>query len=188
MGHLETEGIADIAVRMVPLYLPYLLLLCRLFSMSTPKQNPKQHWKFRRFGSTDSDPTRCTRACENTFIDNNGDRFVCYRQCCLSHGHAGFCRCWRCARNRVPPGDLGKSSWPAGLAKLLSSCPPSLAALLGSGSGSELPSSAVRNSFSSGAPGAGGSESVVPGKVETKEEKVTEPKGQKRRENKKEDE
>ena len=51
---------------------------------------------------------RCNRACENTFIDRNGDRFFCYRQCCLSHGHAGLCLCLRCARNRVPPGGLGK--------------------------------------------------------------------------------
>ena len=49
---------------------------------------------------------RCIQLCEYTFTDRNGDQWFCCRPCCLSHGHAGLCRCLRCARNRVPPGGL----------------------------------------------------------------------------------
>ena len=69
---------------------------------SAPKQKSDRNWQLRRPGADYSDSERCTRACENTFIYSNGDTFVCFRQCCLSRGHEGFCRCLYCARNRVP--------------------------------------------------------------------------------------
>ena len=76
---------------------------------SAREQNSERRWHLKRFGARHSDSARCTRTCENTFIDNNDDRFVCFRQCCLSHGHEGFCRCWRCAKNRGPRESLDRS-------------------------------------------------------------------------------
>ena len=46
--------------------------------------------------------SQCQWSCDYSIVDRDGGQFVCYRQCCLRTGHVGWCRCWRCARNKTP--------------------------------------------------------------------------------------